>query len=112
VRFPLIIALSLLASTCAALPPDLLGHASIIDGDTLEIHGTRIRLFGIDAPESNHLSRNADSDLYRCGQRAANAVSDFIANRPVACVEIDRDRHGRSEIDGNQRYSWIKNQRS
>jgi endonuclease YncB( thermonuclease family) len=28
---------------------DLLGQASIIDGDTVEIHGTRIRLFGIDA---------------------------------------------------------------
>lgn len=25
--------------------------ASIIDADTIEIHGERIRLFGIDAPE-------------------------------------------------------------
>jgi len=29
---------------------DLIGQASVIDGDTLEIHGTRIRLWGIDAP--------------------------------------------------------------
>jgi endonuclease YncB( thermonuclease family) len=35
----------------AALPGDLTGQASVIDGDTLEIHGTRIRLRGIDAPE-------------------------------------------------------------
>lgn len=30
---------------------DLTGQASILDGDTLEIHGTRIHLWGIDAPE-------------------------------------------------------------
>jgi endonuclease YncB( thermonuclease family) len=35
-----------------ALAYDRAGQASIIDGDTLEIHGTRIRLCGIDAPES------------------------------------------------------------
>jgi endonuclease YncB( thermonuclease family) len=39
----------------AALPADLSGQASIIDGDTLEIHGTHIRLWGIDAPESSQL---------------------------------------------------------
>ena len=32
-----------------AFADDLTGQASIIDGDTLEIHGTRIRLWGIDA---------------------------------------------------------------
>jgi endonuclease YncB( thermonuclease family) len=35
----------------AALPGDLTRQASVIDGDTLEIHGTCIRLWGIDAPE-------------------------------------------------------------
>lgn len=36
----------------AAFADDLVGRASVIDGDTLEIHGARIRLWGIDAPES------------------------------------------------------------
>jgi endonuclease YncB( thermonuclease family) len=31
---------------------DLIGQATVVDGDTIEIHGNRIRLWGIDAPES------------------------------------------------------------
>jgi endonuclease YncB( thermonuclease family) len=55
-----------------AFADDLSGQASIIDGDTLEIHGTHIRLWGIDAPESNQLCRGEDSLQYRCGAKAAN----------------------------------------
>jgi hypothetical protein len=67
------------------LPADLTGQASIIHGDTLEIHGTRIRLWGIDAPESNQLCRDDDSNQYRCGSKAANELDAFIARRPVDC---------------------------
>ena len=35
---------------------------------TLEIHGTRIRLWGVDAPETTQLCRGEDSDQYRSGR--------------------------------------------
>jgi hypothetical protein len=45
----------------AAIPQsfasDLAGQASVIDGETPEIHGTRIRLWGIDVPESDQRCR-------------------------------------------------------
>jgi endonuclease YncB( thermonuclease family) len=72
-------------------PADLIGQASVIDGDTLEIHGTRIRLWGIDAPESSQLCRGGDSLQYRCGQRAANELAAFIAKRPVTCAPMSLD---------------------
>jgi endonuclease YncB( thermonuclease family) len=36
---------------------DLVGQATIVDGDTIKIHGTLIRIFGVDAPESTKLCR-------------------------------------------------------
>lgn len=89
---------SVLVLLVVALAPaahaDVAGRASVIDGDTIEVHGQRIRLFGIDAPESEQLCL-AEDKRWRCGQQAALALDDKIAGRPVACVERDRDRYGR-----------------
>ena len=41
--------------------------------------------------ESDQLCRNEESELYRCGQKASNALFDFIDRRPVECIEVDRD---------------------
>ena len=57
----------LLLTSGSAYAADMVGQASIIDGDTVEIHGSRIRLWGIDAPESSQLCRGEDSLQYRCG---------------------------------------------
>jgi endonuclease YncB( thermonuclease family) len=54
---PLLIAAACLCAS-TAFADNLTGQASIIDGDTLEIHGAWIRLWGIDAPESSQLCRN------------------------------------------------------
>jgi endonuclease YncB( thermonuclease family) len=92
----LLVAGMLLTSNSIVCADDLAGQASIIDGDTLEIHGTRIRLWGIDAPESDQLCRNEDSEPYRCGQKAANDLDALIARRPIECVEVDRDQYKRA----------------
>ena len=70
------------------------GRASVVDGDTIEIQGERIRLWGIDAPESSQLCHRGHS-AWRCGQEAALALADHIGQRNVSCVEKERDRYGR-----------------
>lgn len=70
------------------------GTASVIDGDTIEIHGRRIRLWGIDAPESAQICKKVGRP-WRCGQKAALALSDQIKYRVVKCQPRDTDRYAR-----------------
>jgi endonuclease YncB( thermonuclease family) len=90
------LAVLILGPRPVALADDLIGRASVIDGDTLEIHGSRIRLWGVDAPESSQLCRGGDSLQYRCGSKAANDLDAFIAGRPVNCLPMSLDRYGRT----------------
>src|SRR6202045_1377283 len=85
-----------LSLSSAAFADNLSGQASIIDGDTIEIQRTRIRLWGIDAPESAQLCRGEDSLQYRCGAKAANELDTFIARRPVSCIPISLDQYRRT----------------
>jgi endonuclease YncB( thermonuclease family) len=100
-----------LGSMPVALADDLRGQASVIDGDTLEIHGTRIRLWGIDAPETSQLCRGDDSLQYRCGAKAANDLDALIARRPVNCLPISLDRYGRTvatcSVGGEDLGDWL-----
>lgn len=77
-----------------AFAGEVVGQASVIDGDTLEIHGQRIRLYGIDSPENSQLCLRNEKP-WRCGQEAALALSDHIGRAPIACRQTDTDRYGR-----------------
>jgi endonuclease YncB( thermonuclease family) len=105
------VAFLILGSVAVALADDLAGQASVIDGDTLESHGSRIRLWGIDAPESSQLCRGDDSLQYRCGAKAANDLDSFIARRPVNCQPISLDRYGRTvatcSVGGADLGDWL-----
>jgi endonuclease YncB( thermonuclease family) len=100
-----------LALCGGAFANDLIGQASVIDGDTIEIHGTRIRIFGIDAPESDQLCRDGQRNRYRCGQKASNVLFDYINRRPVECIEVDRDRYRRAvavcTVGGTDIADWL-----
>src|SRR5215212_2262439 len=65
------------------------------DRDTLEIRGERIRLSGIDAPESGQTCLDAKGQSYRCGQKAALVLDARIGDGVVTCERKDTDRYGR-----------------
>ena len=106
-----ILVLMLLLLSGGALADDFVGQASVVDGDTLEIHGIRIRLWGIDAPESSQLCRGEDSLQYRCGAQAANDLDAFIARRPVNCSPRSLDPYGRTvatcSVGGTDLGEWL-----
>ena len=70
------------------------GRAPLYAGATLEIAGVRVRIWGVDAPESAQTCQARDG-RHGCGQRAANGLDGLIAGRPVACRKKDTDRYGR-----------------
>jgi len=60
----------------------IVGVANVIDGDTIEIHGARIRFHGIDAPESRQECTRPNSATWRCGQQSAMALAERIGRWP------------------------------
>lgn len=107
-----ILALLLLSSHALAEGP-IIGRASVIDGDTIEIQGERIRLNGIDAPESNQLCQDLDGAPWPCGQKASLALDGWLSeSRPTRCEFVERDRYGRFvgecfRADGEDVQRWL-----
>ena len=73
----------------------LSGPARVVDGDSLEIGGQRVRLFGIDAPEGRQQCRNAQGQDFACGREVARALETLIGGRSVTCTRLDHDRYER-----------------
>jgi endonuclease YncB( thermonuclease family) len=91
-----VVAFAVPASAAGVPQGSVQGRASVVDGDTLDLHGERIRLFGVDAPESAQTCADAKGTEWRCGQRAALALSDRIGTAVLTCTRVDRDQYGRT----------------
>ena len=89
-----LIVLSALLAWAAPAIADITGQARVIDGDTIDISGQRIRLHGIDTPEAKQLCE-AGGKPWRCGQDATFALTNLIGRTWVTCVQRDKDRYGR-----------------
>ncbi|MEK1890803.1 MAG: thermonuclease family protein [Phyllobacterium sp.] len=101
--------------TAPALGSDasIIGTASVIDADTIEIHGQRIRIFGVDAPEGRQTCEDGKGKAYRCGQIGSFALDELLQrSQPVGCKAVDRDRYGRIVANcinskGDNLASWL-----
>ena len=98
-----LLAASLLMAGCATFrtppppPPEPethAGRANVIDGNTLDVDGVRVRLAGIDAPELEQLCRRGTGLPYRCGQDSAQVLSNRLMRDRVVCEVVpENDDH-------------------
>lgn len=69
-------------------PGLLRGPAAVVDGDTIEIGSVRIRLHGIDAPESNQPCYRG-TRYWDCYEASAQALERLLGSAEVVCVPVD-----------------------
>ena len=68
--------------------------AMVIDGDTIDMTGMRIRLAYIDAPEAVQTC-DKDNEPWACGDFATAELASIIEGQSVSCTVIDRDVYRR-----------------
>ena len=69
----------------ALLGPDI---ANAINGETLLLRGTEVKLFGMDAVEADQTCQDAQGADYPCGRLATHALQALLLQRPVVCLPL------------------------
>ena len=92
---------------------ELRGRAWVVDGDTIDINGTRIRLAGIDAPELDHpYGKTAKWTLVNlCKGHEVRAIfaGDLSHDRTVAtCLLPDRRDLSAEMVKAGMAIDWPK----
>jgi endonuclease YncB( thermonuclease family) len=91
---PALAALALSAEVACVPQERISGRAEVTDGDSLEIGSTRLRLYGVDAPEGRQ-SCTRDGREWPCGNEAARTLRSLIGDRTVTCTKRDVDDYER-----------------
>jgi len=94
---PLLLGAALLALSVAwaCVPQErIAGRVKIIDGDSFELDGTGVRLFGVDAPEGRQ-DCTRDGRPWRCGDAAAAELRRLVGGATIVCRKQDVDSYGR-----------------
>ena len=103
-RVPLIVSILLVATTChlwrERRAPEYFAVTRVVDGDTFWIDdgsekGRKIRLIGVDAPETRNTGRRS---VGYYGQEAKKYLAELLLDQPVRLeYDLDRtDRYGRT----------------
>lgn len=74
--------------------PKISGSATVIHAHLFYIGGRYVRLFGVDAPDSDQICSDAAGRTYNCGETAASWVRGWIDNNPIDCYLLKVEPQG------------------
>jgi endonuclease YncB( thermonuclease family) len=78
----------LLVATPLVASADIVGKARAVDGDTLELAGKSVHLYGIDAPEDGQTCL-ASGKPWACGREAAFVLAFEVGNHWITCKVME-----------------------
>jgi len=90
----LVLIFALILPIFAALA-DVTGKARVVDGDTIWIGDTKIRLHGIDAPEMKQTCKTSKGREQQCGVIAKKALEKLVKGQDIVCKGDARDKYKR-----------------
>lgn len=88
-------AIAAMAVSVGALWADVTTDVTVVDGDTLDLGGTRYRINGIDAPEMAQRCLDGSGRIWACGAAARVMLNALTDGKRVRCHTLTRDRYGR-----------------
>ena len=100
-----IILFSSIITSAISFEKIIIGKANVTDGDTIKINDQKIRLFGIDAPETKQFCKEVYLSFlifnfkrdYKCGEKSTNALKKKIKDKKIRCLIQDKkDRYRRN----------------
>ena len=109
-----ILAVILLAVMHAHAAEIISGVPRIVDGDTLAMGAAKIRLAGIDAPESDQICLDARGARWTCGIEARDRLVEHIGTRAIDCTPSGSDAYHRTlavcSVAGEDLNAWMVRQ--
>lgn len=74
--------------------PKISGSAQVISAHIFYIGGRYVRLYGVDAPDTDQICSNATESSYNCGEEAASWVRGWIDQNPIDCYILKVEPNG------------------
>ena len=79
---------------------NIVGKATVIDGDTITIKNAKIRFSGIDEPEKSYRGQTqfcrGPKGVWACGKKASSKLKQLINGQEVQCTNEGTDKYGRT----------------
>jgi endonuclease YncB( thermonuclease family) len=108
-RIVVVIFLCLIAGPLGA--GEIEGVPHIVDADTVYIVGKKVRLSGVDAPETDQVCLDAGGGYFPCGVNAKTRLQEHFAKHPWKCEISGTDRYGRNlgscTVNGEDVSRWL-----
>jgi endonuclease YncB( thermonuclease family) len=90
---------------------EISGVPRVVDGDTLVIGARKVRLEGIDAPETDQVCLNAKGIRWTCGIDARDQLAIHIGGREISCISNGMDVYRRTlgvcSLTGEDLNAWL-----